>query len=380
MAENITNQKFEQMALDCRMSSDMEFEDENYVLSIDGTGFFGMKDLCAIKAKQKSGKTTSIAIMTAAVLKGELFRMKCIVDKPSVAIFDTEQKESDTKKLYDLILKMSGMEEDHDRLEVFSLRKYNKDERMEVIEHVLSTRRPTIAVIDGTVDLIKDFNDPVGSKQLIDRLLQLSSLCNTALVCVLHTNKGDDNHQMRGHLGTMLAQKAGLVLECEKSKDGIFTVSCPDSRHEPVPSWSWTYDDDGNIIQADSILDGIASDRQEQKRLAAKKAKEDKFNERINAVKEYMSNLTDGVVRSELVSALEGVMKLGKSAIQSVLKEMIDRGIVNVSEDKLLSLRTEQIPFEEAIAEDLSEGNNEKEHDPMSFSFIVFSKGLKRVI
>lgn len=55
---------------------------------------------------------------------------------------------------------------------------------------------------------------------------------------------------MRGHLGTMLQQKAGTVLECRKL-DAVITVSCSDARHEEMPAWSIMFDDSGRIVDAD---------------------------------------------------------------------------------------------------------------------------------
>ena len=119
------------------------------------------------------------------------------------------------------------------------------------------------------------FNDEAMAKQLIHDLLVLCEENNCAIVNVLHTNKADEDHNMRGHLGTMLAQKAATVLECHK-RNGVITVSCSDARHQEMPDWSIRFNDDGQIVDADAerqqAIDQHRADllQQRQERFAEK--------------------------------------------------------------------------------------------------------------
>ena len=128
------------------------------------------------------------------------------------------------------------------------------DTRM-LIERV----QPQVVLVDGVVDYVASFNDEMLSRQLINELMLMAQDYHCAIVCVLHENKASDDENMRGHLGTVLAQKAGTVLQCHKSKQGIITVSCPDSRHGAMPEWSICYDAQGHMHDADEVKTNAAS-------------------------------------------------------------------------------------------------------------------------
>ena len=72
-----------------RIQTDTEVPPEEYSLSVDEKGIFALRDIHAIKAKQKAGKTTALEVMMAALLSGELFRMKSLLEKPNILFFDT---------------------------------------------------------------------------------------------------------------------------------------------------------------------------------------------------------------------------------------------------------------------------------------------------
>lgn len=94
--------------------------------------------------------------------------------------------------------------------------------------------RPDIVFLDGIVDCISDFNDPTESKQYLTELAKIALEYNCAICCVIHTNPGDES-KMRGHLGTMLGQKASDVIQCIKTKkdDGsvVFEISQTENRN-----------------------------------------------------------------------------------------------------------------------------------------------------
>ena len=68
----------------------------------------------------------------------------------------------------------------------------------------------------------------------------------------LWQEQGRDDENMRGHLGTVLSQKAGTVLQCQKSKSGIINVTCPDARHGTMPRWTIRFDQDGHLADTDA--------------------------------------------------------------------------------------------------------------------------------
>ena len=86
-------------------------------------------------------------------------------------------------------------------------------------------------------DIIKE------SKEFINKLLQFAQDKDICIICVLHTNKSQDDHGMRGHLGTILEQKASDVFEIVKN-GSIFTVTETECRNKAIDSFSFVLDND----------------------------------------------------------------------------------------------------------------------------------------
>ena len=272
-AEETEKQALLESILGNRMSFSNPVKQEEYLLEIDEHGFFAQGDVHGIKAKQKSGKTSVIMVMVAALISGQCFRVRCLKKDLRIIWIDTEQKSSDTYLNYDKVFELAKIEKKdmHDRFEQFSLRRFTMEEKMNALKLLISTRTPNIVFVDGIVDLVKNFNEVEDSQEIITQMMKLSAEFGCAIVCVLHTNKDATDHNMRGHLGTMLSQRAGNVFECQKN-DGVITVSCSDSRHGDVPEWSIMYDDAGNLVDADAIrADALQVKREEQKRIREEK-------------------------------------------------------------------------------------------------------------
>lgn len=216
-----------------RIKSDTVVEPEQYVLSVDGVGFFAQDDVHGLKSKQKAGKTTVLKVCSAALMSEQVMRVKSEMDHPVVLWLDTEQKPADVKAIVDDVKQLSGVSDDYldEHLFLFPLRKMNYETLLNDTRLLIEQVQPQVMLVDGVVDYVASFNDEVLSRQLIHDLMMLAQEHHCAIVCVLHENKASDDENMRGHLGTVLAQKAGTVLQCHKSKQGIITVSCPDSRH-----------------------------------------------------------------------------------------------------------------------------------------------------
>lgn len=236
-----------------RITSKTEVEQEQYALSVDGVGFFALDDVHGLKSKQKAGKTTVNKVCAAALMAGQQFRVKSELEDATVLWVDTEQKPADVKAIIDDVCLLSGRDADYvdDHLRLFQLRKMNYETLIEDFRLLMDDNRPQVALVDGVVEFVASFNDEQTSRKLVKDLMMLAEEYHCAVVCVLHENKAADDQNMRGHLGTVLAQKAGTVLQCLKSQTGVITVTCPDSRHGQMPEWSIVYDGEGHLHDAD---------------------------------------------------------------------------------------------------------------------------------
>lgn len=194
------------------------YPEPRFTVRLNGVGTLPMGDIQAVKAKSKNGKSFLCSVFVASVLGCEDFQFKAVEDGAKVLYFDTEQNERNTaalaKRVYSL-MKWST-ERNNERFKAYSLRSAAISERLPIIERAIRENAPTMAVIDGIADLLEDFNDVGQSSEIINYLMRLSAENDVAIVNVLHTNKRKDDSDMKGHLGTLLLQKASDVFEVKR--------------------------------------------------------------------------------------------------------------------------------------------------------------------
>lgn len=321
------------------------------ILEVNQVGLFEKGNLHAIKAKQKSGKTTATSIMIAAALGADNFSVKQThlinderIFQPRMLFIDTEQNPNDTQLQYRRVLDMANLppQDIHNRLRYYNFRTIDRKESFQNIRLLVQSFQPDALFIDGIVDLLGDFNDITSSQNLIQDLMTLAAEHNCAIICILHTNKDQEDHNMRGHLGTMLAQKASVVLECTHQQN-IFTVACSDSRHQPIPSWTFMYNIEGQLIDADHELKKILD---EKKQIAADKRQaktEATQQERINETLSFIRNEGTFVTRAALVNHLRSKFSLGESSVNAFIKSAKDQGLI-AERDKLITIKPHDLP------------------------------------
>ena len=168
------------------------------------------------------------------------------------------------------------------------------------------------------------------AKQLIHELLCLSEDERLAMVCVLHTNKADDDHNMRGHLGTMLAQKAGTVLECKKMS-GVITVACTDARHQEMPDWSIMFTEDGRIVDADEQRRQALEQRRAELQQRRQEAAAEKQKERLDYALLCIRDHGGSISRKQLTEILVKKFDVKRNTISGCISQWL-------SEQKLLEI------------------------------------------
>ena len=330
-----------------RITTATEVKSEAYALSIDGVGFFALNDLHALKGKQKSGKSAVLKVCTAALLNGQQFRLKSELEEPVVLFIDTEQQAADVKLIIDEVKYMSGCEDAYldSHLLLYTLRRLNYDTLLSDTRLLIEKHRPQVIFVDGVVDYVASFNDEVMSRQLIHDLLLLCEENECAIVNVLHENKAADDENMRGHLGTVLSQKAGSVLQCRRAKSGIIGVTCPDARHGTMPAWNIRFDVEGHILDAD------AEHLQEVKaakdmRDAQRQAERDLIVKgRLDTALSIIRMHNGSVLRSELTSILVERLKLSRPVISSFISQMLKDGKLFESNKNIMDSQNIVLPL-----------------------------------
>ena len=134
---------------------------------------------------------------------------------------------------------------------------------------------------------------------------------------------------MRGHLGTILSQKASNVFKCEKEPiTNIVTVSCDDYRHAPIPSWSFSFDQHGNPLCADELVAQIEADKEAAKERKSEIKKQQEIERRIAAVRKAFDSQKEWV-RKDLEVFIGNELNLKKSATSSYVRSLIDSRILS---------------------------------------------------
>ena len=327
-----------------RVASTTEVEPEVSALTVDDVGLFALSDIHGLKGKQKCGKTTALKVCLAAWMKGSQFRVVSGIEEPRVLYMDTEQKQSDVKLIVTDVIQMTGLKAEYvdAHLQVYALRRRDFNLLLDDMRLLIDDFRPQVVVIDGIVEFVASFNDESMAKQLIHELLCLSEEHRLAMVCVLHTNKADEDHNMRGHLGTMLAQKAGTVLECRK-QSGIITVMCSDARHQEMPDWSIMFDDDGHIQDADEQRKQVLEQRRAELQQKRQEAKAEKDKNRLEVCLNIVRNYGGTISRKQLMEEMVKELKLDRSTISKFITSQVEANILfevdkNISSSPELTL------------------------------------------
>ena len=324
---------------------DTVVEPLRYSLSVDGVGVFSLLDIHGVKAKQKAGKTTMLKVCAAAWLKGEQFRVKSELEAPRVLWLDTEQNRPDVKQILTDIVEMTGVDADYitSHLHVHALRCCSYEGLYDLMVQAVIDFKPQVVIVDGIVEFVASFNDEAMAKKLMHDLQVMSQEHECAVVCVLHTNKADEDHNMRGHLGTMLAQKAGTVVECRK-QGGIISVTCSESRHQEMPEWSIMFDGEGHIVDADEQRQQFIEQRKADQQQKRREETERKQKERLDYALKCIDDYSGSISRKQLTEILIKKFELSRATVSAFISRNIGsafyevEGMIQLTPDNVLPL------------------------------------------
>lgn len=295
----------------------MEIEEPPFLVRQFDVGCNPVGDISAVKAKSKNGKSHFCAILCASVLGCNDFGFTSNFPDASVLLCDTEQAAYNSVKIVRKIHALLGWltHTPNDRLKALNLRSYAPKERMRIITKEAKRLRPTLVVIDGVADVCENFNDVTESNATINALMKLSTECKTHILCVLHENKAKDDNGMKGHLGTLLLQKASDVWQVAKGADGIFTATHTDTRNilcEPV---TFGLDGHGVPMRAASIAD----------------VKAEANTEALARLIRQAFGQTREMSYSELRNAIHMYGCISERTAERRIREATDKGIIGVT-------------------------------------------------
>ena len=293
-----------------RISTMTVLPPEKSIINVEGVPIFEQRDIGALKGKQKCGKTSVLKVLVSTWIKGDLFGLESELKNAKILWIDSEQKPHDVKQILDDIMQMTCLDAKYidSHLRLYTVRTLSCKTLINDIELLINDLHPNVIIIDGLVDLVESFNDEAQSHLVINRLIQMCDVYKCSIIGVLHENKSNDDRNMRGHLGTMLAQKAGTVLECKKDSNNVITVSCSDSRHRAMPDWRIKYDEFGHIVSADG--NQITPAEQEMMR-------------RIEIIRNFVQEKGGEISRKELTDKLIKELGRDRSTVSNIISKLV---------------------------------------------------------
>jgi hypothetical protein len=200
-------------------------------------------NISAVKGKAKARKSFFVAWLIAKVLS----------DSPDsvVLLTDTEQSKSFVYKVLKRVYRLMGWTKQNSRLKVLSLREFDVLDRQAIFIQAVETYKPDLAVLDGGVDIIQDFNNADESKQVVGLLMRLSTEHDMHIVNVLH--EGKSNGELRGHFGAEMLNKSETVFEVVK--DGEVSLVSPYATRNPAfEEFSFSVNEHGLPVVCDSLV------------------------------------------------------------------------------------------------------------------------------
>lgn len=298
-----------------------EYPDPENLLAFGDSGTLPMGEITAIAGKAKTGKSFAVSILVASILGCKEFGFITTRESGKVLYFDTEQGDSYVARVIRRIHRLLGwnVREDNPRLIPYKLREMALEERFPFILEKVMEYAPVLIVIDGIADLVFDFNDVRESTEKVVKLLDMCSRCNVAILTVLHENKGKEDRNMKGHLGTMLLRKCASVFHLEKHGNEYNVVNT-DCRNRPIDDWAFVIGEDGLPRTTENL---------QASREADKEAKE------IDKLKFMVANVftpsEDRFTYSELKRKIMAVMGVSARTAEYRIKDATEAKIISLS-------------------------------------------------
>ena len=339
-----------------RITPEKELKPMEFLFRLFGKPCFPRGELVAITGKAKSGKTfvTSMLMVESltpnpasppnplskgrggmpAAREGSDYQMALRRGREEalrVLWYDTEQSDESTQDiLKNRIIPMINYGKDAATPlalwrgaggEVFNVRAVEWKQRRALLKEAVVHCQPDLVIVDGIRDLVNDINDGVLAQEVMEELLHLATQQNCCIVCVLHQNKGSEDHNLRGWIGTELMNKAFEVYACEKlMPQRVFKLEQTLTRKYDIEQTLYFEVDEQGLPRATSPIAFEGGEKRREERLPS-----------IN--REYIVNDEDGGWQFD-------VMKLFLAAFQG--EDELTGGVLR---ERVMQLSGIVIPF-----------------------------------
>jgi KaiC/GvpD/RAD55 family RecA-like ATPase len=355
-----------------RITPERELKPMEFLFRLFGKPCFPRRELVAITGKAKSGKTFVTSMLMACCIMQKVLALERHTDikghtaladyKPlRVLWYDTEQSDESTQDiLKNRVLRMIGHTDRTDKMrdlwsaeesapsvqsvvektfDVFNVRAVEWKERRSLLKEAVERYGPDLVIVDGIRDLVNDINDGVLAQEVMEELLHLATQKNCCIVCVLHQNKGSEDHNLRGWIGTELMNKAFEVYACEKlMPQRIFKVEQTLTRKYDIEQTMYFEVNEQGLPQSSvGPTDGVATAKTERLPSINRDyiVHEDNGSWRFDVMKLFLAAFRDedelqGSVLRERVMQLSGIVIPFK--YNQLLHQALDQKVIEKSQ------------------------------------------------
>lgn len=184
---------------------------EDIIWSIYGNNIGSRGNFSVLAGLPKAGKSMYLsAIMASAFTTFEVYNMK-LRFTGNIGYFDTESSTNDFYTNVNRIRQFAGYLELPNYFQAYNTRIDPFEHQRALIECYIKEYAPAVLVIDGLLDLVRNYNDEAESRALMDWLKLVTAKHNMLIIGCIHLGK-KDNHTL-GHFGSMVDRYAQSVIE-----------------------------------------------------------------------------------------------------------------------------------------------------------------------
>ncbi len=309
-----------ELLLQSRIDPFSTIEKPPTILSIDNISFGTLGNFSCVTGKSKSRKTFFLSILIAAAIdtKGKFQRIKTEIPNSTVLHFDTEQSNYHTQKVAKRITSLINNDIlSKNSYKCFCLRPFSPKERTDIIqEAIYNTKNLKLVIIDGIADLIVGYNNEESAIEIIGQFMKWTHELNIHIITIIHQNKGDNN--AKGHLGSLILQKAETVLSIEKDGE-ISTASTSHSRNKEINPLSFSVDE----MELPFLVDYNSSKSSPKKQI--------RYPRDINDPKVHENILTETFDSSEELKSLD---------FKRFLKDTLAKHDINIGDNAIREWQT----------------------------------------
>jgi RecA-family ATPase len=198
-------------------------EKQPVVYTVGGSICGTLGNLCVITGMPKVGKSTITAgLIASAFNMYDIFGCKLTFPpgRRGLAYFDTETAPYDFYAQIERFKQFAERNTTPEYLHAYNFREDAPETILKLIEHHFQNIDTPIAIIDGLLDLIYDFNDAVQSKNLINTLKRWGKVYNCLIIVILHQGKNTNGNTL-GHLGSMTDRYCQSTIEIQRDNNTL---------------------------------------------------------------------------------------------------------------------------------------------------------------